>query len=421
MSDANKHSRWSGSFDTTVRGPTGGGTAVAPLRPLLAIAMSTAMIVLSTACRTDTAALRTAVDGACEPDPTLSWPSPADYATVERAQNFSVEYADGVKRVEVKDPLSGRAHRYWLVPCGQVPDQVPADTVVFEIPPRTVVTTSTTEVAHLAELGVADRLAGHDDLDNISSAPVRERIASGEIAEIGDRAQIDLEALLALAPDLVFAGVSSDEGQWQRLEVGGLRSARNASFLEASGPARAEWLKFTALFFNLEAMAQRRFDETTDNYDRLVALARNVETRPRVLFSAPFRGVWHVPGGRSFAARLLADAGGDYLFSDNSLDRQPALRPGGSLGSRSSCRLLAPALRLEQSRRRHRSRSPLRGARRGEERPHLQQRPAAQRAGRERLLGARQPTAGPGARRPDSHLAPRAAARARARFHRQLP
>ena len=44
---------------------------------------------------------------------------------------------------------------------------------------------------------------------------------------------------------------------------------------------------------------------------------KRAESRPTVVANAPFGGVWHVPGGRSYTAQAIADAGGDYVFSDD--------------------------------------------------------------------------------------------------------
>ena len=39
--------------------------------------------------------------------------------------------------------------------------------------------------------------------------------------------------------------------------------------------------------------------------------------RPSVLVGTPFQGTWHVSGGDGYQARLIADAGGAYLWSDD--------------------------------------------------------------------------------------------------------
>jgi iron complex transport system substrate-binding protein len=39
--------------------------------------------------------------------------------------------------------------------------------------------------------------------------------------------------------------------------------------------------------------------------------------QPRVLTGLPYKDNWWVPGGKSYMANMIADAGGDYLWKEN--------------------------------------------------------------------------------------------------------
>jgi iron complex transport system substrate-binding protein len=52
-------------------------------------------------------------------------------------------------------------------------------------------------------------------------------------------------------------------------------------------------------------------------YESLKTLASGASKRPKVLVNGPFQGIWSVSGGQSYMARLIKDAGGDYLWADN--------------------------------------------------------------------------------------------------------
>ena len=41
-----------------------------------------------------------------------------------------------------------------------------------------------------------------------------------------------------------------------------------------------------------------------------------MDERPEVMTGLPWKDSWFVAGGRSFAARLIADAGGNYMWRD---------------------------------------------------------------------------------------------------------
>jgi iron complex transport system substrate-binding protein len=87
--------------------------------------------------------------------------------------------------------------------------------------------------------------------------------------------------------------------------------------MEPTPVARAEWIKFFAMFFNKEAEANRLFDEIASRYARMQALVRDVTRRPRVFVNLPQGSVWTINGGRNQLARIYIDAGGDYVWSDH--------------------------------------------------------------------------------------------------------
>jgi len=97
----------------------------------------------------------------------------------------------------------------------------------------------------------------------------------------------------------------------------GLPVVIDGEWNEATPLGRAEWLKFIACFFGREAEAEKLFSNIETSYYNLKKLAAGAAPRPRILANAPFQGSWAVPGGKSYMAALIADAGGDYLWADN--------------------------------------------------------------------------------------------------------
>lgn len=245
----------------------------------------------------------------------------ADYfpakAAPRFAERFAVEYFPHYKLVTVTLP-AGRAFRYLLLQCGTPRPQGYGDAELVEIPVRTVVTTSTTELPHLVTLGLVDRLVGHDDPDYVSSPEVRRRIATGAVREVGHETRLNLEMLLAADPELVLmASLGGFETEIvARLHQAGIAVAYVPSFLETTPLGRAEWILFTALFFNREDRAAAAFGEVAERYQELAALGRSARQRPTVFTGGPIGDVWHMPGGESFMAHLVEDAGGRYLWDD---------------------------------------------------------------------------------------------------------
>jgi ABC-type Fe3+-hydroxamate transport system substrate-binding protein len=122
-----------------------------------------------------------------------------------------------------------------------------------------------------------------------------------------------------MEPGLVMAyGIGIPEYDAHPLLIeAGIPVALNGDFVEQDPLGRTEWMKFIAFFFNKEGEADRLFNEVVDSYNATAALAAGVTARPTVFLSSIYDGTWWMPGGDSYTARLLVDAGADYLWADS--------------------------------------------------------------------------------------------------------
>lgn len=239
---------------------------------------------------------------------------------IERATGFAVAYGPNYKRVTVRQPWPGaqQEFQYLLVQCGTPVPAEFADLPVIEVPVRSLAALSTTYLPHLEKLGVLDRLVAVDRGARVYQPQVRERLTAGEVAIVGSDRTLDAERLLALAPDLVMTyslGAAEAESK-VRLAAAGLPVVLVGDYAEATPLGRAEWLKFTALFFNQEAAATAEFSGIRDRYEALAARMGDRADRPTVFLGFNYNGTWYAPGGRSYVAQFLADAGADYLWAD---------------------------------------------------------------------------------------------------------
>ena len=104
--------------------------------------------------------------------------------------------------------------------------------------------------------------------------------------------------------------------------------------------AKAEWIKLFGRLFGVQALADSIFEQSKSDY--LQAMEKQIPDQvrnddggqaqddttgcPRVLVGMSYGGVWHAPGGNSFTARLIKDAGGCYLWAaDTNQDLQLSL------------------------------------------------------------------------------------------------
>lgn len=244
-------------------------------------------------------------------------------AELQYAERFAIEYFANYKVVTVHTPWPGaqEAVQYVLVQRGTPAPAGYAGVQRIEVPVQRLAALSTTQLPHLELLDALDALVAVSAVEMVHSPGVNQRFAAGKIAEVGHGAGINLEVVLELATDVVMA-VASAQSQYNAhpvLQQAGVGVAINAEYTEPSLLGRTEWLKFTAAFFNAEALAEKRFAAIAAQYQQYAALVREVPTaqRPTVFGGSVWRDHWHVAGGKSYAAQLVAAAGGAYLWADD--------------------------------------------------------------------------------------------------------
>lgn len=185
-------------------------------------------------------------------------------------------------------------------------------------PVERVIVLSTTHVAMIDQLGAASSLVGVSGDDYIYNQEIREGIRSGKVLDVGYGQGLDYETIVELNPDVLF--IYGVEGKvvatLEKLTELGIPAVFCGEYLESHPLGKAEWIRFFSLFYNLEDEADDFFQQIDSSYNHLAKLASGVAEKPKVLTGLPWKDTWHMAGGKSFAARLIEDAGGDFLWSD---------------------------------------------------------------------------------------------------------
>jgi len=247
-------------------------------------------------------------------------------ASVRYAQHFSLEYDAGYKVLRILSPWRGAkaGPTYVLVPRGAPAPKTQWNEVVIRTPVRRMVMTSTVYIPYLSLLGLEDTLVGVTHGSLISTPSIAKRYAEGKIAEIGNSSTgmtetLNMERLISLQPDLimVYGGGDPATDFHFRLDEVGLPCVINSEYMESTPLGEAEWLKFAAAFFEKDAEAEQIVAGIASRYEQETAKARSVKVRPTVFAGMDYRGVWYMPGGGSYVAKMLADAGARYLWDDD--------------------------------------------------------------------------------------------------------
>jgi len=245
----------------------------------------------------------------------------ADKAVIEYAQGFTVEYFSNYKLVTITKPwdMSEETFQYVLVQRGTEAPTEYGEAPIIQIPVEKMVSLSTTYLPFLDVYGKLDTLVAIDDTTYVYNPTVLEMAKEASLVAVGYGPAIDIETLLSLEPDVIMtSGYGNPEYDTHPvLQKAGLPVVINGDYMETTPLARAEWGKFIALFYNEEKAATEFFNQTVEKYNEIKSLAADIETKPTVFLNTAFEGTWYMPGGQSYMATFIADAGGDYLWKDD--------------------------------------------------------------------------------------------------------
>ena len=239
---------------------------------------------------------------------------------VKYSKGFEINYLESYKVITLKNPWPGAdaIFKYALVEKNAVLPPSEKFDAIIEIPVSNVVVTSTTHIPSLEMLGASEALVGFPNLNYISSETTRKRIDEGKIIELGKNEDINTEVLIELSPDVVIGfAVDGNNSAFSVIEQTGIPVVYNSDWTETTPLGKAEWIKFFGAFFNKEKLADSIFNEIELQYNSAKQLASKIVEKPTVLSGAMYKDIWYLPQGNSWAAQLINDANGNYLWNDS--------------------------------------------------------------------------------------------------------
>ena len=236
---------------------------------------------------------------------------------VKYARGFAIDYYDGFKVITVKDlkDTSLLLGQYVLLPAHKLAPVGFENATLTTTPVMKTVCVSGTTIGEMALLGLTDSIAAVTNVDYIYNPAVLEKLKKGRIADIGKQ-EINYEKLVELHPAFVFTSGAFDGGDKLQLKLNALcmQSVLDLEYKEQSPLGRTEWIKFIAAFYNRETEADSLFKKIEERYIQLKDIAQNSPTKPTVFCNLPFKEIWYMPCGDNYMARLIQDAGGNFLW-----------------------------------------------------------------------------------------------------------
>ena len=243
--------------------------------------------------------------------------TPVDTVKFSYAENIRILKFKDYTKVELRNPWDTlkTLHTYILTDRDNTnTGNLPEGTIV-RTPLNNAIVYSSVHNSLLAETGAIKSIAGVCDIQYIKHPQIKEMYEGGFIADCGSSMSPDIEKIIDLNADAVLLSPFENSGGYGRKERIRITNIEFAGPMETYPLGRAEWMKFYGLLTGKEEETDSLFRKIEKQYLTLKHMTKDVHDRPTVITELKYSSAWYVPGGRSTMARMINDAGGDYIFS----------------------------------------------------------------------------------------------------------
>ena len=237
------------------------------------------------------------------------------------------EYASGFKilgaensastLIQITNPWQGAKDVTMSYFVSRNGEQAPAGFNGSAIPAgaKQIVCMSSSYIAMLDELGEINRIVGVSGIDYIANPYILAHKDS--IKDMGP--EMNYELLIGLKPDVVLLyGIGDAQTTvTDKLKELSIPYLYMGEYLEESPLGKAEWMVVLSELTDNREKGIDIFREIPERYYALKALTDSVKQRPTVMFNTPWNDSWVMPSTQSYMARLIADAGADYIYKEN--------------------------------------------------------------------------------------------------------
>jgi iron complex transport system substrate-binding protein len=241
-----------------------------------------------------------------------------DTLRLHYAENLQIVKYDRYTKVTLRNPWDTLQilHTYLLVDKKDTTAMSLPEGTVIQVPLTRALVYSSVHCGLLQELGALDKVKGVCDLQYMRIPAVLEGCRNGSVTDAGSSMNPDIEKVIDMHPDAILLSPYQNSGGYGRIEKLNVPILECADYMETSALGRAEWVRFYGLLFGKEQEADSLFAEVERKYLSLRNRVKDISPKPIVITELKTGGTWYVPGGNSTMAKVYADAGARYIFSD---------------------------------------------------------------------------------------------------------
>ncbi|MCM1319436.1 MAG: ABC transporter substrate-binding protein [Muribaculaceae bacterium] len=168
----------------------------------------------------------------------------------------------------------------------------------------------------LKELHSQELIKAVGDAEYFTDKDILSRLEQDEIINVGSQQEPVYEKIIAAKPDLIIVS-HYDGADFSKLEKLGIPIIYMRESSEVTPLGKAEWIKLLGLVAGKKDAADKIYKDVCTSYTSLKEQVSDTKEKPKVMAETMYEGTWYVAGGKSYAAALIEDAGGKYIWDDD--------------------------------------------------------------------------------------------------------
>ena len=245
--------------------------------------------------------------------------------TPEYAQGFSILGAEGSQStiLRIINPWQGADNITFDVFIARNGEKAPKGFKgqVIDGDAERIVCMSSTYVAMLESISEVERVVGVSGVNFVTNQYVVQN--RDKVKDVGYDANVNFEMIVALQADVVLLygvnGASVIEGKLREL---GIPYIYVGEYMEEDPLGKSEWLVAIAELVGKRDTGVEVFNQIPERYLSLMERVSQIEgDKPGVMINTPYGDNWFMAFTSSYMARLIRDAGGDYVYKNNDSNR----------------------------------------------------------------------------------------------------
>ncbi len=252
---------------------------------------------------------------ACSSTPTINTSElKSEVEHPEYAKYFEIEKRDSCTIIRIFNPWQANKIKQEL----QVSTLANEGNNSIQCPIQSTIPLSTSFYGFIEALNQLQTVVAVENKNFVFNQYLNQEIQQGRVIEVGQSGTISIERTIELHPNVVItSGSELLSPNLTKIVQAGIPVLQNMDWQEQHPLGKAEWIKVFGVLYHQEALADSVFNAVKNQYEALVSSMQHNSSseKPSVLLGYNYQGTWYLPGGKSYVAQYLRDAGYNYQYN----------------------------------------------------------------------------------------------------------